>query len=275
MKKAFLSLLVMLMTCAAFAGYNDTKYDIALYDLDAVGSLGGKITSGALVFVYTASSKTLATLYSDTKRTSLTNPISRSQFGTDTAVKFFAAASSFDIVVALSDGSMGKWSAVSPSIHRLQVSRSGDQKLFVIPFGASDVTEVDTTIDLPKNFWVKDCFIEVVTVDATETIDVGLLSTETSGDADGLLSTVSVATSGFVKPYATTAGSNEKYVSTFSYGALMGAGVVGTDAASDFGLGFLAGHIVTGSNAVSVTYTGSAASDTAAGYIYISGRFLR
>jgi len=57
-------------------------------------------------------------------------------------------------------------------------------------------------------------------------------------------------------------------------GALMGIGVTGTTTATDQGQPGGAGHIVTGANAVSLTYTPSS-SDTAAGYIYVFFKHLR
>jgi hypothetical protein len=49
----------------------------------------------------------------------------------------------------------------------------------------------------------------------------------------------------------------------------MGKFTIGTDVDQDDGAFFLSGHIVTGTNGRSISYTGSAGSDTAAGYIYL------
>lgn len=278
MKKLIALVIGLTLSVSAFAGYKDYAYNIDVVNQRAVGSLAdsnAQIISGVLAFVYNAGTKTLATLYSDNKRTSLTNPISRSQFATDDAVKFWTAQSSVDIVLAHSDGSIAKYASVVPETHRLVLNQDGVEKCLILPYGASDNTETDTGIDLPVNVWVQDVAMEVVTSDPSETLSIGLLSSETNGDADGFIVTADASTAGFVKPLAHTAGSSEKYVSTFSYGALMGAGVVGTDSDGDFGLGAVPGHIVSGANAKSVTYTGSAGSDTAAGYIYVWFRHLR
>lgn len=274
MKQLAIVALMLLMPLVAFAGYNDTRYDISVYDQTAEGRLGDRLITNVMAFVYTAGTKTLATLYSNKKRTSLANPITRTQFATDDKLKFYAAASSVDVVLAHSDGSIAKYASVSSSIHRLKLDRSGTKKVLIVPFAAS-TAETDTGVDLPYGVLVKDVVVEVVTGDATETMDVGLLSTETAGDADGFMNDVVMSPAAFYKGLTTTVGSNETYVSTAYYGALLGPVAVGTDANTDTGAGVVPGHIVSGSNAVSVTYTGSAGTDTAAGYIYVFFEHLR
>jgi hypothetical protein len=116
----------------------------------------------------------------------------------------------------------------------------------VIWFGVSDATEVDTGIDFLYDTLIQHVQIEVVTVDATETYDVGLLSTGTNGDADGFVDGASVATAGYPLVTLTTSG------------ALMDDG---TNFDPD-------GHYVVSANEQSLTYTGSAGTDTAVGYIH-------
>lgn len=241
-------------------------------DLDT----GAQITTGVTAFVYQAGTKTLATLYTNKTRTSLANPITRAQFAIDDQVAFYTAETSVDIYINDSQGNEKWLFGVTPTNqHAIKLDRSSSTKHLVIPFGASDDTETDTGIDLPLDCIVVDAGIEVVTQDATETIAVGLLSSETNGDADGLLVGVSVATAGYVKPLAVTTGGTETYWSTTSYGSLMGVGIVGTNTASDFGVPGGTGHVVTGSNARSITYTGSAGTDTAAGYIHLWFNLIR
>lgn len=274
MKQLLIALFVIL-PALAMADFHDEKYDIAVFDQTAVGSLGSEITTGVLAFVYSAGTKTLATLYSDDKRTSLSNPITRSQFASDDMLKFYVAASSVDIVLAHSDGSLGKWTSVAPSTHRLLLDRSGVDKCIIFPFSANDNDEADTGLDLPLMSKVTDIIVETVTADSTETLDVGLLSTETSGDADGLIVSASVSTAALVGTTEVTDGTSEDYVSAARCGALMGLGSTGTDSANDFGQPGCVGHIVSGSNATSISYTGSSGSDTAAGYVYVFFKHLR
>lgn len=64
-------------------------------------------------------------------------------------------------------------------------------------------SEQDTTFDLPAKSVVLDVFVDVTTAEATggtKTLDVGLLSSESGGDADGFLDGVSVATTGLKRP---------------------------------------------------------------------------
>jgi len=257
--------------------FGDLKYNLEVRDGGSLDGFSdtGRIESGCLVFVYEAGTKTLATLYSDAARASLANPITRAQFATDDGISFFCAKTSVDITVAHEDGSVGKYAGVTPNLHSLVLDRSGVDKCLIVPFGVSDNVETDTGIDLPVNALIKDLLVEVVTLDAGETLNVGLLSSETAGDADGLLAAISVNAAGFIKPFVNTVGSNETYVSTSTYGVLMGPAAVGTDVNEDTGIPAGFGHIISGSNAKSLTYTGSAGSDAAAGYIYTFFKHLR
>ena len=127
----------------------------------------------------------------------------------------------------------------------------------VVPFSISDTTattETDTGFDLPQHALVMPFVsLDVRTVDATETMDVGLLSSESGGDADGFLVGVSVATATVV---------DGTFASTVTNGALLK--VTATGAAAVIPEGY-----VVGATARSVTYTLSAGSDTAEGFIRI------
>ena len=56
--------------------------------------------------------------------------------------------------------------------------------------------ETQTAFTLPTNAIVKDVFLNVITVDATETVDVGTQGT--SNDPNGYLAAASLATAGLV-----------------------------------------------------------------------------
>src|SRR4051812_48883919 len=114
--------------------YQDNKYDIGVYDQQlSRGAFNedGALASGCLVFVYDAGTKTLSTLYSDSIRTSLANPITRTQFATDTRIKFYGAAASYDIVVCHSDGTRGTYPSVTPKVHSVTLDRAGVDKVIV------------------------------------------------------------------------------------------------------------------------------------------------
>jgi hypothetical protein len=61
----------------------------------------------------------------------------------------------------------------------------------------AQTAETDTNFTLPTNAIVKDIYLNVITVDATETVDVGTAGT--SNDPDGFLVAASLATEGLVK----------------------------------------------------------------------------
>lgn len=258
--------------------YADNEYRMQVRDQRSMDGFSseGVISTGVLTWVYDAGTKTLSTLYADPNRiATLANPITRSQFATDGEIRFWSASTSHDLVINDASGNTGVYSGVTPNSHQLPLNTTGSSKCLVFPIAFnSGGTEVDTGLDLPKNAMVIDAAVEVVTLDATETVNIGLLSTETAGDADGFLAAVSVANAGFVANIAYTTGSNEVYLSTNSYGVLLASGSLGNDVATDVGSLAMKGHVVTGSNATSISYTPST-SDTLAGYGYVFFRMLR
>ena len=103
----------------------------------------------------------------------------------------------------------------------------------------TDNSETGTGYTIPSNSLVLDVIAVVNTAETTATtttIDIGTDSTD-SGDADGYFNDLSVAATGThsAASAAVTTGANETYISTLG-GALLGSGVVGTDADGDFGL---------------------------------------
>lgn len=59
----------------------------------------------------------------------------------------------------------------------------------------SGTDEIDTGVEIPAGALIQNVYLDVNAVDGT-TIDVGLLSSETGGDADGLLDGISTASLG-------------------------------------------------------------------------------
>jgi hypothetical protein len=145
--------------------------------------------------------------------------------------------------------------------------------------------ETDTGWDLPKYGEVDpySMMVFVQTIDATETLEVGLLSSESGGDADGFLDAISIATAGWVRPAMTfTKGSSQYYVSACTWGEYFfdldntGAtskGLAGADGAGTAGQPFLESHIGDGT-AKSLTYTCTAGSDTFVGFLMFRWRQL-
>ncbi len=146
-------------------------------------------------------------------------------------------------------------------------------KVKKIAITASDGTEQDSGWDLPSKAIVLDVFLEVTTAESTgttKTLDVGLLSSETGGDADGFLDGVSTASTGLVRGVATiTAGANENYFSSTTRGVLLASLTPGSDAATDVGTYYEKYHLSDSVTAKSVSYTAGSAQTEFAGNIYI------
>lgn len=124
----------------------------------------------------------------------------------------------------------------------------------------AQTTETQTNFTLPASAIVHDVMLNIITADATETVDVGTMGT--SNDPNGFLALASLATVGLVKGAATvTTGTNENYISASTYGALLADFTAGTDVATDVGTYVRKEDITAGGDPVS--YTCSAGSDTA------------
>lgn len=87
-------------------------------------------------------------------------------------------------------------STVSGDSSRNNASTKFIKKTAVIRCDAQ-TTETQTEFTLPASAIVHDVFLNVITVDATETVDVGTQGT--SNDPDGYLVAASLATAGLVK----------------------------------------------------------------------------
>ena len=137
-------------------------------------------------------------------------------------------------------------------------------------YASGAATEVDTLIDFPTNAMIQGAGALVTALDATETIDIGLLSSESGGDADGFAALLSVAALGAVEAaVAVTVGGTETYYSGNTVGALIRAGyIVGTNVDQDYGLFARKAHRIDGT-AKSLTWTLSTGSDTAKGYLLV------
>lgn len=133
-----------------------------------------------------------------------------------------------------------------------------------IPIANRGDSEVDTGFDLPAKAVVLDCWVDVKTLEATgttKTIDVGLLSSETGGDADGLLDGVSTA-SAFIVQGTLTNG-------TLTLGALL------RDASGVSVAYSRKNHLTDSVAAKSVSYTLGSAHTEVVGEIHLLYAILR
>lgn len=230
------------------------------------------MTSGGTCYVATQGSPAKATLYDHDAYTAISNPV------TATAGQFkFAVADtvqSVDVYIMTPGGEFVVKHAITEGLSEIYVDREQTHQTAVIPFAIADTaaaTETDTGFDLPVGAAVAPLgvTVDVTTVDATETIDVGILASE-SGDADGFLDGISVANAVRVGAATTiTTGSNNVYVASTTLGLLLMDLVAGEDtAAGGDGSLILTPHVMV-ANSQSISYTLSAGTDTAAGFIMI------
>ena len=287
------------------------QYHVALKD--ELGSvLGGRITSGVVIEVRVAGTKeeastgTLATLFSDPHgQSSLTNPISGSSFTDFDRAEFFTTTAAVDIVVrdygdATADdfgnrcGRYAMMYGVTPrsSNKTLLLPRSSTQRVIKIPFLATGTDSSDTpntwdnaeascvitagsssTIKLCKGLVITDAVLQVTTVDSGTTMDMGLLSSESGGDADGFFDGISMASAGWITADVTkTMGSSADYYASTTRGAFLATFSAGGDT-SVVTIGqydpknFYADSVV----ASTVSITGSSGINTAVGYAYLVG----
>ncbi len=222
----------------------------------------------------TAGAPTAPAIYSDDKGTAVSSPIITPRTFSNGRVRFWTARSvtTLDLVVMTAKGEAYFLEDVPYSRHRILVNASTRQHVLVVPIGASSAAEVDTGLDLPvANLIVTDAFLRVTAIDATETLEVGILSSESGGDADGFLDLMDVGTAGLVNPYPTvTNGSNIDYHATNGsiYGVFLSQLIAGADAVATVG-GFERRNYRTDGTAKSISYTETTGGDTLAGYLYL------
>ncbi len=244
---------------------NYVEFYLQLHD----GRLDRPLDDDTGVFnVLTAGSPVEATIFSDDLGTSGTNPGTM----TNGVIQFWidSATTTVDISVMTADGYAFFLKAVSISNHRQVIWKEDRTQRLVVPFAFSNATEVDTGFDFPANCIIKDVYLRVVTVDSGEDLDVGILASESNGDADGFLDAAIVSVAGVVDGKgAANGGTNIDYVDTIYAGAFLSPGLIqGTDVVAVSGA---AVHKLyrTDGTAKSLSYTGSSGSDTAAGYIFV------
>lgn len=180
------------------------------------------------------------------------------------AVDLYVQAPSGHFVVTKSVAASGP--------NSIYVDKSRSNTVMVIPFSIDDTeaaTETDTGFDLVTNAAVLPLGVgvDVTTLDATETIDVGILSGEAGGDANGFIALGSVAAAvSIVAGNVLTTGSNETYFSSTTLGALVNGFLAGADVAGDVGTANPKAFVCDGT-AKSISYTLTAGTDTAKGFI--------
>jgi len=128
---------------------------------------------------------------------------------------------------------------------------------------------VDTGFDMPARSLITDVAVQVLVVDAGETVDLGFINAVESGDEDGLAKLVTVANLGFPTLYpVVTGGTNIDYlVETAGYGAYLAQAIAGADAVATNG-GWAKRNYMTDGTIKSLVYTPSG-SDTFKGLAHL------
>jgi hypothetical protein len=273
--KIFIALaVVMVFAAPAFAQYD---YTATVYKKTA-NTRGGSdltpITSGVMFKVLTINTDTAATItkFGDAALTSVTNPVTAANFASTTVcggkVRFRTSASSVDLIVI--DAAGGGFTAFvegfTPNDHSIVIDETPNVMHHgVVWFVFNNNVATDTGIDFLPDTIIHNVIVEVVTVDATETINVG-----TADTAAGFRSGVDLATAGYIADTGViTDGSTSDYFAASTYGTLLATAITGSDAAATSGgVSRLEHVVVTSGTDDDLYYTCSAGSDTAAGYIH-------
>jgi len=145
--------------------------------------------------------------------------------------------------------------AGTPSQVRIDLGNPNSQVVAPFSFATGVVASVvDTGLDFVTGMLVGPyVYADVKVIDATETIDFGLLASESGGDEDGFCALLDVATAGVIRP---------TWISTTTAGALI-------KQSQDSAAVFTPRPHVINATAVSLTYTLTSGSDTAAGRLVL------
>lgn len=164
----------------------------------AVATSGGKAT------VCVAGTARKATLYDPDTGAALANPVSLSRGMLRFAV--LNTVTLVDIYGFAPDGGFFVRRNVKPG-QESEVNYSTDQveHTAVLPAAVVDYNATATEAVVGLQFTAGSILLphpilRVATIDATETINVGLLSTDSGGDADGFMNGVALGTAGSINP---------------------------------------------------------------------------
>ena len=234
--------------------------------LDAVSGRSINSTGGAC-YAAVGGAQNKATLYNK-DGSAKTNPL----VPTNGKIEFYTAdaVNLLDLYIQTAKGfCVVAKDMVSSGVNEISIIPSARQTL-VIPFSIADTaaaTETDTGFDLPTDCLVQPSgtLVEVITLEASKTIDVGILASESGGDANGIVAATSVAAAGAILPIVTVTSG---VYSANTFGALISDYTAGTNA-DDRGL-FNTKQYRCNGTAKSLSYTLSSASAAATGYIKIS-----
>lgn len=241
-----------------------------------------RLTSGVTFKVLASATTTAETLYVYDSRalTSLTNPVSTSDFASATVCNDKVAFRTdptdstndryVDLIVV---DTAGGYTAFVQNFDKYQHTIVIDERPNVMHHGCiwfepTTTDETSTGVTLPYVSMIHDVRVEVTVTANADTINVGILSSGTGGDADGFRVGVLTTTKGFPKDTAViTAGASVDYTPISTYGALLYTALTGTgaDYANGGGRSYL-GYVHDGTSTGVITY--SCSSTQSKGFIH-------
>lgn len=230
------------------------------FEIELKDRFGGAITAtGGKFIVALTGAYVNATLYNVDTGAALSQPVAlsrgRARFAIDTGVVGQTTPPGVDVFgVAPSGHGFQLYNAKPGSPNIVRIDLQNPNSMIVAPFSYASgaATEVDTGLDFKTGTFIMPLtWLDVKAVDAAITMEVGLLSSESGGDADGLLDAISVAALGPVLP---------QWAATSTAGALVRE-------SQDSGASLTPRAYKVGATAVSLTWTLLTGADTALGYI--------
>lgn len=240
------------------------------------------ITSGITYKVLVVDSNTAETLYyyNTPAMTALTNPVSTTVFASSVGNKLVrfrvdpTDATNDRYVDLIVVDTIGAYTAFVHNFDKYKHTIVIDERPNLVHHGmiwfGGITSDTNTGVNFVPYTFVSDVRVEVITGANGATIDVGILSTSTAGDADGFRKGVLLTTAGFVKDTAviTEGAASVDYTPVSTYGALLYTAVTGAGATySGAGGRSYLGYVVTNQDTgAAITYTSS--STAAAGYIH-------
>ena len=236
----------------------------AIYNIQLMDRMTGAaiITSGGKCLVVTAGGTGKRTILNAITFASLTNPLTPTRgmisFAIDDASPLDDSA---DLYIMAPGGQFVVARAVKAgNPTEIWVDTAQRDQNLILPYDITDTTaatETDTGFDFTTGMILKPFpAILVTAIDATETLNVGLLSSESGGDADGLIVGIDVGTLGTV---------NANMVTSPTLGVLFRE--LTTSTAADTVT--TRRNYPIGATAVSITYTLTAGSDTGKGFFML------
>jgi len=187
------------------------------YELQPEDEYGSAITTGITYTPLDAGTADEATVYSDRAETAKTVPVTSTVYGTDGGkIIFYSSASSIDLTVVTAAGGAIYKRGITPDEGRLIIRQDpGNHHTMMVPFNGADIAgqaETDLGYNLPIGAEINGAnppwiWVDTAFSSATGSVNVGLLSTESGGDVNGLLAAVSLSVVGRVNGYTDAAAS--------------------------------------------------------------------